>query len=63
MAVKKEAMSREGRKVLKEILNKEEPQVMLRQKQNRMIIKRVPVRVKSNLKGKMALLIRKLKII
>ena len=63
VAVKKEAMSRGGRKVLKEILNKEEPLVMPRRKQNKMIIKRMPVRVKSNLKGKMAHLIRKLKII
>ena len=63
MAVKKEAMSPEDLKVLKGILNKEEPLVMLPQNQNRMIIKRIPVRVKLSLKEKMEHLIRKRKII
>lgn len=63
MAVKKEAMSPEDLKVLKGILNKEEPLVMLPQNQNRMIIKRIPMRVKLSLKEKMEHLIRKRKII
>lgn len=63
MAVKKEAMSPEDLKVPKGILNKEEQQVMLLRNKNRMIIKRIPVKVKLSLKEKMEHLIRKRKII